>query len=235
MKKIILISIIFLSALTVNAQRNEFSFGASTNQREELLQTINKEVLTTEIKIEKLQAESQKLWSKISRVSSDDSKRDREEIRKNDEKIQSLEEYLISLSKSKERIISNSVDSEGSIYSRGMNPAKVKAGAEALTMLSFIKNSQSNEQALKAIIINKGYYEANVKISLGGFYSNEFNLERRVGVQEINLPTFGDYIITVTKGTGNGSGSTTLIKACRPGITYLYKNIKYDLMVTILH
>lgn len=236
MKKFVLFIIIFLSAFTLNAQRNEFSFGPNAKERQELLSTINKEISITEAKIKKLQERNKILWSGLAKTESLQSKRDRALILENDEKIQSLNDYQASLRESKDRIISISVDSEGSIYSRGMNPVKVKSAAEALAMLSFLKKSENNsekEGSLKAIIINRSYYDVVVNISLGAVWSTEFTLERRVGVTEINLPSYGSYVVTVTKGAGYGSEPTRIIKSCAPNKAFTEKGKTYQFGVNI--
>lgn len=238
MNKIVVMVIVTCSilAFSCRAPINEFSYGGkSFRQRRETLSTINAEISRSENKIKKSQQEIEDLLEKASKASPEISEKYFQMVLEKEENISLEKNALASMYESKEKMFNNFIDSEGGIYSGNINEKKVKAAAEAYAMLSFIDGKESGtKKNLKAVFLNESYYTVNVKVALGDVWMTEFNLLRRDGVQEIEIPSYGDYTITLTKGTGPGSSSSVLIKRCKPGITYLFADKKYDLMVTCL-
>lgn len=232
----VIISVLFF-IFGCRAPVNEFSFGAKGfRQRAETLSTINKEISKAESKIQKIQSQNQSLLAKAERSDPAMQERYLETISSNEEVLEVQNQNLVNLFESKNRLINNFIESDGGIYSGNMNPRKIRAAAEAYATLSFIKNKETNRESvnLKGIFINKSYYDVNVKVFLGKFWSTEFNLLRKDGIQEVELPSYGDYTVVLTKGTGAGTASSMLIKSCKPGVTYLNNDFTYDLMVTCL-
>lgn len=235
MKKLLVIFSILFLTFGCKAPVNEFFYGGKgIKQNREILSTVNTEIIKIESRIEKLQQESQKLLVEAGKANQVTAEKYLEIVSDNEQKINIEKENLQNLFDSKNNLINKSIESDKGIYSGNMNPRKIRAAAEAFAILSFTENNANDGSSLKGIFINKSYYTINVKVSLGNSWMTEFNLSRKDGTQEINLPSYGDYRITLTKGTGAGSASTVLIKKCMPGITYMHDNSAYDLMVTNL-
>ena len=244
MKKLVLLVLGFSLALVVSAQRNTFYYGdknaVEINNSIELFDEL---IDDHEASIVSLKKENKKMVADFKRPGG-------EQFAANYAKKTAVNDSLISLYRSKVFELKETKQmflemtagdaKRRTVKSRGNNPYKLAAAAEAYSVMSYTDaylagaNFSANEQpdsGLKGLIVNKFYQDLTVFVQGPGAWRREFDVPRNGG-QVVFSPIYpGQYIFSFT----NGRETKSVVKNLRPSLSEFYDQAgnRYDVMATM--
>lgn len=244
MKKIFLISICFLSLSIVQAQRNSFSFGnKSLKEAEKVIALFNEQIESFQHKANGLKETNESLWARFS-AEGQESKLARESYAINSRLIVEYEEEILAIEKMKKDFIFQiSLQGEKALRFRTSNPAKIKAAAEAYSIISYtdaMSSATSQKDAgvvnkpgqLKGLAVNDHYEDAIVLITGPGGFQRSSPLKKNGGEFYFNVPYPGTYVFIFQMKTG----VERVTVRCEPGQSIFYdkQGLPYDLKATLM-
>lgn len=247
MKKLVLILVVILCSFSVaRGQRNSFSFSnKSLKEQKKSIELIDKEIDSLEKIAKKMNEENESLFKALSsnQMGQEESKIAREMIRFNQSQLEIVQTEISSLRSLKTTVLTRLLieDKNKKVESKGNNPTKLRAAAEAYAVMSWVdgqqqssfsSNSKETGYKLKGLAVNDHYSDAIVSVSgPGGFFISS-PIKRRGGTFNFNPPYPGAYIFTFTFRGGRESVRVD----CRPGMSVFFDKDgnPYDLKATLM-
>ncbi len=242
MKKVItLFALFFLSFVILQAQRNTFSFGdKSFQEKEKIINLFDKEINDYQQRIDQLSKENQGLWSKFS-LEKEVSDAARKSFANNEKLIAAYRENILEMQREKQSFILRASLQERNrrVYSRGNNPAKLEAAANAYAVMSYADafnssfgDKQVNSSQLKGLAVNNHYQDAEVIVYGPGGFKRTSPVPRNGGSFIFNVPYPGTYTFVYIFRNGTEKVSVE----CRPGSSIFFDKDgnQYDLKATLM-
>ena len=242
MKKISILLFCVLSLGIAQAQRNTFSFGnKSLKEAEKVIALFNEQIQSFEKKIDELSLQNDSLWPRFEE-GKEEAKKARNLYARHAELILSYEEEILAIEKMKKDFIWQiSLQGEKALRFKTSSPAKIRAAAEAYSVISYAEAQSAGGQAtvaevsatkLKGLAVNDHYSDVVVVIMGPGSFRRSAPLARRGGTFNFDVPYPGTYIFSFYyKG-----GVKRVSVDCKPGLSVFYDNDgnKYDLKATLM-
>ncbi len=241
MKKVLVLTVIVFLAFAGYGQRNEFYYGDNNAKNsKEILSQIDKTLDSYAEEVKNLENENSKLrldFSKSTNTAFVEYVRDK--LMSNDSLIVWYRQEIITLNSTKTEYLQKIASSSrrGFIRSRGMNPAKVTAAAEAYAIVAYtdaqidgMRTNTQTETGLRGVAVNNWYREAVVIVNGPGSFRISSNVSAKGGTFEFEVPYPGRYTFTFSDGRDTRSVDVN----CRPGqYVYYHNGDKYDLKATL--
>lgn len=243
MKQLVFILLSLLFAFSAQAQRNEFYFGDKDRGDVELaLQTLDVEIANIEYKIKTLKAENEELHKKFSRSTNSQALYLFKTLsQKNDSLITAHYKDKSLYEEMKQQVLLKSLNKDNVAYvsSKGNNPEKLLAAAQAYTVMRYADaqvnaatvNSSGIISSLKGAVFNYWYKDVTVKVQGPNNWKRMYMLKANGGAQFFEVPYPGRYIFVFSHGN-EVSVCTTV---CNPGqsLSYDLDGNSYDLMAVL--
>lgn len=243
MKQLAFILLSVLFAFSAQAQRNEFYFGDKDRGNVEItLQTFDVEIAKIEQEIKALKAENEELHKKFSRSTNSQALYLFKTLsQKNDSLIAACyaEKSLYEDMKQQALLKSLHKDQVSYVASKGNNPEKLLAAAQAYTVMKYADaqanaatvNSSGAISGLKGAVFNYWYKDVTVKVKGPNNWTRMYMLKRNGGAQFFEVPYPGRYTFVFSHGN-EVSVCTTV---CNPGqsLSHDLDGNAYDLMAVL--
>ena len=212
MKNLILFLLALVFVLPVSAQRNKFYYGDKDNSSiTASVANFDREISKYEARISSLQKENERLIARFERSSSKAVMESAEtSIAKNDELISEYHQKLLTIEDIRSEFLAEAAgkDQQAFVVSRGNNPVKLQAAADAYTQMvyadAYVKNmstsGNNHSTGLKGIVLNKYYRDAHVVVHGPAGFRQEFFLDRNKGQAVFEIPMPGDYTAVFNYG-----------------------------------
>ncbi len=211
MKNLILLALALVFLLPVSAQRNKFYYGDKDNSSiTASVANFDREISKYEARISSLQKENERLIARFERSSSKAVMEATEKsIVLNDELIAEYRQKLLTIEDIRSEFLAEAAgkDKQAFVASRGNNPVKLQAAADAYTQMVYADAyvnaaaaGKTSTKGLKGIVLNKYYRDAHVVVHGPAGFRQEFFLDRNKGQAVFEIPMPGDYTAVFNYG-----------------------------------
>lgn len=244
MKKLVVLLVLsFGLAISVSAQRNTFYYGdKNAVEIDNSIALFNDLIDDYEESIVSLQKDNEKMVADFRKNgNSQSAKLYANRVAVNDSLITLYRSKVLELKETKQTFLEMTAgDSQRRVVSsRGNNPAKLAAAAEAYSVMSYtdayvrggvssFQNEGVADSGLKGLIVNKYYQDLVVTVRGPGGSMSQFNVPANGGRASFSPRMPGSYSFSFS----NGRETKTVIKDLRPGFSEFYDEdgSRYDLM-----
>lgn len=246
MKKIVVLALGFSLALGALAQRNTFYFGdKDVREIVSSIKAFDQLITDYEASIGSLQKENDQMITDFNKGFGD-------QLAQNYIKKTAVNDSLISLYRSKVFELKETKQmfleitagnaKRRTVSSRGNNPEKLRAAADAYSIMTytdayvsgnfnFSQSGQVPDSDLKGLIVNDYYQKLTVTVHGPGGWMRQFNVPPNGGRALFSPRIPGSYTFYFS----NGRDTKAITKDLRPGFSEFYDEdgSRYDLMATM--
>ncbi len=245
-KSLMLLVLGFSLALAVSAQRNTFYYGdKNAVEIDNSIELFDELIEDHEASIVSLQKENDKMVVDFRRSGNGQSATTyAKRTAVNDSLINLYRAKVLELKETKQTFLEMTAGSGKKmvVSSRGNNPAKLAAAAEAYAVMSytdayvrggasFFQNGGNTDSGLKGLIVNDYYQKLTVTVRGPGNWMSQFDVSANGGQTSFDPPYPGRY----TFAFSNGRETKCITKDLRPGLSEFYdeEGNHYDIMATM--
>lgn len=246
MKKLVLLVLGFSLALGLSAQRNTFYYGdKDAREINSSIKLFDQLIADYEVSAEDLQRENEKMVADFQEEGGEQfAATYAKKTAVNDSLIGLYRSKILDIKETKQMFLEITAGSskKRAVQSRGNNPAKLAAAADAYSLMSytdaylsgnsnFRQEGKMPDSGLTGLIVNEYYQDLIVTVHGPGSWTRQFSVSRDGGQATFSPPAPGRYIFSFS----NGRETKSVVGTLHPGLSEFYDKAgnAYDLMATM--